>query len=111
MKSKLYPWAFSNLSRMCRFCRLRDVAITSLLLVLFIALLPTSAWPQTLWIKHNNNPVLDAGPSSAWDGGRIFYHFIFFDGAQYRMWYTGYNPTLNARPAIGYAAWTFGQLG
>jgi predicted GH43/DUF377 family glycosyl hydrolase len=61
------------------------------------------AWGQNNWMKHNNNPVLDAGPPNAWDGGRIFYHHVLFDGTQYRMWFSGFNPTLNSPVQIGYA--------
>jgi len=100
MKSKRLSRAWSSLGRICRLNRLRDVAIAIIVLALCF---PVLAQPQTTWIKHNNNPVLSGGPSSAWDGGRIFYHFILFDGTQYRMWYTGFNPTLNAPPAFGYA--------
>jgi predicted GH43/DUF377 family glycosyl hydrolase len=102
MKPKLLSEAFTNLRQDRLVTRLHNAAIAILMpgLVLF---LPVLAWPQTQWIKHNNNPVLDAGSHSAWDGGEVFYHFVLFDGIQYRMWYTGYNPTLDAPPAFGYA--------
>lgn len=82
----------------------RKLLCTMIALVGLIGILTKEpAWAQNRWVKYNNNPVLDIGSPNAWDGGRIFYHFILFDGAKYRMWYTGYNPTLNAPPAIGYA--------
>ena len=98
MKSKLFSRTCSCLSRAARLHRLRDVAIALIMLALCFPVLA-----QTQWIKYNNNPVLSGGPASTWDGGRIFYHIILFDGTQYRMWYTGYNPNLSAKPAIGYA--------
>lgn len=98
MKLSPFSRTCSRLSRAARLHRLRDVAVVLIMLALCFPVLA-----QTTWIKHNNNPVLSGGPSSAWDGGRIFYHFILFDGTQYRMWYTGYNPNLSAKPAIGYA--------
>jgi len=82
------------------FCNFTGVILA---LLAFHTLHPIAAWSQTQWIKHNNNPVLDIGPTGAWDGGRIFYYCVFFDGAKYRMWYTGFNPTLNKPPEIGYA--------
>ncbi len=79
------------------------VAIVVLVQLLFCAFSQTPAWSQTPWLKHNNNPVLNGGPANAWDGGRVFYHYVLFDGTKYHMWYAGYNPTLNVPPAIGYA--------
>ncbi len=100
MKPKLLSRMFLNVRRLGRFTRLRDVAVA---IIMLASCFPVLAQPQTTGIKHNNNPVLDAGPPSAWDGGRIYYPTIFFDGTQYRLWYTGFSPTLNAPPAIGYA--------
>ncbi len=101
MKPKLLSRAFSNLRRICRFNRLRDVAITALLLVLFVALLPTSAWPQTQWIKHNNNPVLTP-TSGGFEEEGLFEPVVIFDGARYHMWYDGTSQSETSF-ATGYA--------
>lgn len=98
MKSRPFSRICSRWRRAARLHRLRDVAVALIMLALCFPVLA-----QTPWIKHNNNPVLIGGPSNAWDGGRVYYHFVLFDGAQYHMWYTGYSPTLNAPTAIGYA--------
>ncbi len=98
MKSKRGSRLFSSSGRVGRRNRLREVAVAIIMLAMCFPL-----WAQTPWIKHNNNPVLSGGPASAWDGGRIYYPTILFDGTQYRMWFAGFNPTLNAPPAIGYA--------
>lgn len=75
MKSRPLSQTCSRLSCASHLHRLRDVAIALIMLVMCFPVLA-----QTQWIKHNNNPVLSGGSSSAWDGGRIFYHFILFDG-------------------------------
>lgn len=98
MKSRAFSRTCSRLSCAARLRRLRDVAVALIMLALCLPVLA-----QTPWIKHNNNPVLSGGPPSAWDGGRIYYPTILFDGMLYRMWFAGFNPTLNAPPAIGYA--------
>ena len=41
------------------------------------------------WTKYIGNPVLDLGPSGAWDDANIGYHSILFDGSEYKMWYSG----------------------
>ena len=53
-----------------------------------------------VWTKHEGNPVLDVGPSGAWDDLILYTSSVLFDGAGYRMWYGG-NDGFNAR--IGYA--------
>jgi len=41
------------------------------------------------WIKHPENPLLDVGPSGAWDDVVVDEAKVVFDGQQYRMWYLG----------------------
>jgi len=55
---------------------------------------------QTNWEKYLGNPVLDRGLPGAWDEEWVFIPEVFFDGALYRMWYTGWDGS-NLR--IGYA--------
>jgi predicted GH43/DUF377 family glycosyl hydrolase len=54
---------------------------------------------QTMWTKYSGNPVLNVGPQP-WDSTWVFYPEVFFDGAIYRMWYTGYD---ESALQIGYA--------
>ena len=53
---------------------------------------------QTEWEKHPGNPVLEPGPSGAWDDEAVGYSTVLFNGTDYQMWYSGYP---NQR--IGYA--------
>ena len=63
------------------------------------------------WTKYEGNPVLDLGPSGAWDAGDVSAATILFDGVQYKMWYAGWDEVREHR-RIGYAtssdgiAWT-----
>ena len=41
------------------------------------------------WTKHPGNPVLDLGPSGTWDDEFTFTPNTLFDGAEYKMWYSG----------------------
>ena len=105
MKHKLLLWthAFQKMPWNYDSRLPHRAAIVVLVQLLLCAFNQTLSWSQTRWIKSNNNPVLNGGPANAWDGGRVFYHYVLFDGSKYHMWYVGYNPTLNVPPAIGYA--------
>lgn len=51
--------------------------------------LATSA-DGTTWKKYAGNPVLTVGPAGAWDQDKVAYARVQYDGAVYRMWYTGW---------------------
>ena len=50
------------------------------------------------WTKHPGNPVLDLGPADAWDDFNVYGPSVIYDGAKFKMWYTGVNSTIE----IGY---------
>ena len=54
-----------------------------------------------VWTKYAGNPVLDVGPSGAWDDTKVGSPDVFFDGIEYRMWYRGHD---GDHYRIGYAA-------
>jgi hypothetical protein len=49
----------------------------------------------------SSDPVLDVGPTGAWDERDATDPVVIFDGTQYRMWYGGHNASNTIR--IGYA--------
>lgn len=59
-------------------------------------ILAGSAISQTEWTKYEGNPVLNAGPVGAWDGGHIYDSPVIVDetapiNQRYKMWYGGYD--------------------
>ena len=54
------------------------------------------------WEKHPDNPVLDLGPSGAWDDKTVEAPAVLFNGTEYHMWYAGSNG-LSGIIRIGYA--------
>jgi predicted GH43/DUF377 family glycosyl hydrolase len=58
-----------------------------------------------VWEKHPGNPVLDLGANGTWDDYYVGWSTVLFDGANYRMWYTGYD---GSNYKIGYATSTDG---
>jgi predicted GH43/DUF377 family glycosyl hydrolase len=52
------------------------------------------------WNRNPSNPVLDVGLPGSWDDDRVFDPNVVFDGAIYRMWFSGYD---GSRYRIGYA--------
>jgi predicted GH43/DUF377 family glycosyl hydrolase len=62
---------------------------TFILLMFFIASIFTASFAQTDWEKYLDNPVLEQGPSGAWDDGSVAKPSILFEGNTYHMWYTG----------------------
>jgi predicted GH43/DUF377 family glycosyl hydrolase len=52
------------------------------------------------WDKYSANPVLDIGPSGAWDSEFAFSPEVIYDGSIYHMWYSGYD---GSKRRIGYA--------
>jgi hypothetical protein len=43
------------------------------------------------WTKYEDNPVLTAGLSGEWDDFIIDPGPVFFDGEEYKMWYSGFD--------------------
>ncbi|MEK7812542.1 MAG: hypothetical protein AAB296_02190, partial [Candidatus Desantisbacteria bacterium] len=59
------------------------------------------------WELYPNNPVLEDGVGDVWDGEFVSQPTVLYDGAQYQMWYTGYDKT---SMRIGYATSTDGVV-
>jgi len=55
---------------------------------------------QTEWQKYSGNPILDVGPIGSWDDQAISPGTVIFDGAIYKMWYTG---GVTGKSKTGYA--------
>jgi predicted GH43/DUF377 family glycosyl hydrolase len=57
------------------------------------------------WTKHSGNPVMDPGAPGAFDDLGVWPGTVLFDGARYRMWYTGAHGTVSSDWdwRIGYA--------
>ena len=53
------------------------------------------------WTKYPGNPVLDLGPSGAWDSGGVVVPYVLLDATEYKMWYSGYQYSYHWN--IGYA--------
>ena len=56
-----------------------------------------------MWEKYPDNPVLDLGANGTWEDYHVDGPTVFFDGAEYQMWYSGDDGS-NTR--IGYATST-----
>ena len=41
------------------------------------------------WTKHASNPVMDLGPSGAWDSEGVGGNSVLFNGSMYELWYNG----------------------
>ena len=41
------------------------------------------------WQKHSANPVIDKGSSGQWDDHYAVFPYVYFDGLNYKMWYSG----------------------
>lgn len=54
-----------------------------------------------VWEKQPGNPVLDIGPGGSWDSHSASNPTVLFNGAEYKMWYSGYDDSRTSR--IGYA--------
>lgn len=54
------------------------------------------------WQKHPN-PVLEVGASNEWDNGFLEGPSVIFDGTTYKMWYCGYDATVDASGTDGQA--------
>ena len=42
-----------------------------------------------IWTKHASNPVMDLGPSGAWDSEGVGVNSVLFNGSMYELWYNG----------------------
>lgn len=45
---------------------------------------------QTQWTHYFFSPVLEVGPSGAWDAAWVEPMSVLYDGSQYRLWYLSY---------------------
>ncbi len=78
-----------------------------ILTALFLASTFTASFAQVNWTRENDgNPVLDPGPSGAWDDGIVGFSKVFYHEDMYHMWYgAGRGQNLQR---IGYATSTDG---
>jgi beta-1,2-mannobiose phosphorylase / 1,2-beta-oligomannan phosphorylase len=60
------------------------------------------------WQRDSNNPVLEKGDSTQWDGFWIESPAVLYDGNIYKMWYTGVAKDWKIR--IGYATSPDGKV-
>lgn len=62
-----------------------------LLIVLSVFLIVTAeVEAQSEWVKYADNPVLNIGLSGSWDDLGVWACDVIFDGAAYKMWYSGH---------------------
>jgi hypothetical protein len=62
------------------------VSLVILAILLFVSL---SAYSQTAWTKHKDNPVLEPGPAGSWDDHSILGTCVIKRDSVYHMWYGG----------------------
>ena len=98
-----------------KMCAIRQPVLYLLNLFLFVLtglvlLLAGSAIAQTRWIKFQGSPVLEPGPSGAFDDANINWYGVLFDEGIYKMWYTGQDTTdlFSSTLSFGYASSTDG---
>ena len=53
-----------------------------------------------VWTKFSDNPVIELGPTGAWDDDRVSNPSVLFDGIAYKLWYAGHD---GSHDRIGYA--------
>lgn len=79
---------------------------TIFLIPLFIASTFTVSFGQTTdwnWTRDDtNNPILECGPSGAWDELYVQHSSVVFDGSMYHMWYCA-KSAITDNWAIGHA--------
>ena len=68
--------------------------------LIIIVLISSFLSAQTDIKKYVGNPVLDVGPEGSWDAATVSYPSVIFNGANFKMWYDGYD---GANKRIGYA--------
>jgi len=78
---------------------MRKIAVSCLVTSLII-LKGSILSAQTVWEKHEGNPVLLKGPAESWDVVEVAFPEVILDGSTFKMWYAGGDGT-NFR--IGYA--------
>lgn len=64
--------------------------------------LATSSDGKT-WTKHPANPVLQIGAPQSWDDTWVRQPAVIIENGVYKMWYDGYDGTLQWSTRIGYA--------
>lgn len=62
--------------------------------LIIVAWVPSTAFSQTRWTKHQNNPIFMVGNTNTWDNFAVSGPVVLFDSSwsdstRYRMWYTG----------------------
>ncbi|WP_221393007.1 hypothetical protein [Dyadobacter sp. NIV53] len=53
------------------------------------------------WDKYQNGPVLTVGSTDEWDNGFLEGPSVIKVGSQYKMWYAGYDVSVNGKPTDG----------
>jgi predicted GH43/DUF377 family glycosyl hydrolase len=74
-----------------------------LALFLMMSVLPSLAQAGSTWVKDPGNPVLDVGAPGAWDDSRVVAGPVILESGVYRMWYTGWDGTVNVHFQVGLA--------
>ncbi|MBI3005477.1 MAG: T9SS type A sorting domain-containing protein [Ignavibacteriales bacterium] len=67
----------------------------SWLIACFALLASRQAGSQTIWMKYTGNPIMDVGPSGAWDGRAAAPTRVILEDSVYKMWYTGWDGSAN----------------
>lgn len=55
----------------------------------------------SMWVKHDNNPVLPKGAAESWESGLVSMPAVIVDDSRFKMWYHGQRP--DGSGGIGYA--------
>jgi len=58
---------------------------------------------QVEWQKNLDGPIVNLGGNGEWDSDHIFDPVVLFDGAEYKMWYSGVGDHDPSNARIGYA--------
>ncbi len=88
ISTKFYAWREGS-----SYCKLRtssSFVFQCLLVIIFFAVGITDLHSQVVWQTNGDNPVLERGPSGAWDSRGIWHHYVLFDGTNFHLWYTAY---------------------
>jgi hypothetical protein len=75
--------------------------------LLFLASTFITSFAQTNWTKYPGNPVLDPGPSGAWDDNTLLPFSVLLNDTIYQMWYGAYDGSIMR---IGYATSSDGKI-
>lgn len=55
-----------------------------------------------VWVKDDNNPVVDLGEDGSFDDNLTYLPVVVYDGASFHMWYVG-DPGSDGSESLGYA--------